>query len=150
MGVRGVFEGGTGEQERRGGGAWLAFGLVWRLGLLQREGVDTIILFSNILRSFIFFPSSSLSHEVAGREGWGEWKVVTASHFSNAMTAYRKLPFAYPLLIARKDCKKAIPSRPWLKANPQRDGFWISDHEISLPPSVKSIALRHEILTKSC
>lgn len=146
-----MVEGGTGEQERSGGG-----GHGWRLGgfgdwgLLQREGVDTIILFSNILRSFIFFPSSSLSHEVAGREGWGEWKVVTASHFSNAMTAYRKLPFAYPLLIARKDCKKAIPSRPWLKANPQRDGFWISDHEISLPPSVKSIALRREILTKSC
>jgi len=48
------------------------------------------------------------------------------------MTAYRKLPFAYPLLMARKACRKAMPSRPWLKANAQRDGFWIRDQDISL------------------
>lgn len=83
----------------RGVGGWVCLGRFqgghgWRLGWVGgleffrgREGVDTIILFSNVLSSFILFPSSSLSRKVAGREGWGEWKVVTASHFSNAMTA---------------------------------------------------------------
>lgn len=53
-------------------------------------------------------------------------------YFWNAMTAYRKLPFANPLRMARKDCRKAMPSRPWLKAKAQREGFWTRDHEISL------------------
>ena len=52
--------------------------------------------------------------------------------FTNDMTAYRKLPFAYPLRMARKACKNAIPSLPWLKANAQSEGFCTSDHEMSL------------------
>lgn len=48
------------------------------------------------------------------------------------MTAYRKVPFAYPLLMARKACRNAMPSLPWLKANAQSDGFCTSDHEMSL------------------
>lgn len=33
-------------------------------------------------------------------------------YLRNAMTAYLKVPFAYPLLMALKACKKAIPSLP--------------------------------------
>jgi len=34
--------------------------------------------------------------------------------------------------MARNDCRNAMPSLPWLRAKAQRDGFWISDQEMSL------------------
>lgn len=57
---------------------------------------------------------------------------MSVPYFWNDITAYRKLPLAYPLRIARKACRKAIPSLPWLSAKAHNDGFWTNDHEISL------------------
>lgn len=57
---------------------------------------------------------------------------MSLSHFWNDTTAYRKLPLAYPLRIARNACRKAIPSLPWLSAKAHSDGFWTNDHEMSL------------------
>ena len=53
-------------------------------------------------------------------------------YFAKAMTAYRKLPLAYPRRMARKACRKAMPSRPWLRAKAQRAGFWTRDQVMSL------------------
>ena len=61
---------------------------------------------------------------------------VTTSYFWNDMTAYRKLPLEYPLLIARKACRKAMPSLPWLKAKAHKEGFCTSDQEMSLRAQV--------------
>lgn len=61
---------------------------------------------------------------------------LSSCYFCNDTTAYRKLPFAYPLRIARNACRKATPSLPWLKANAQSDGLCINDHEISLKSHV--------------
>ena len=42
--------------------------------------------------------------------------------FWNAITAYRNVPLANPLLMARKACRNAKPSRPCEKANAQSAG----------------------------
>lgn len=54
------------------------------------------------------------------------------SYFSNAITAYRNVPFAYPLRIARNACMNASPSRPCEMAKAQREGLAISSREMSL------------------
>lgn len=48
------------------------------------------------------------------------------------MTAYRKVPFAYPLRMARKACRNANPSRPCEMANAQSDGEDTRVQEMSL------------------
>lgn len=83
-------------------------------------------------RASLALALGSLANAVDTQWKWTDFRSNSLYFFSNAMTAYRKLPFAYPLLIARKACRKAMPSRPWLKAKAHSEGFCTSDHEMSL------------------
>ena len=69
------------------------------------------------------------------------WKLFALHYqlFSNTMTVYRNVPFAYPLLIARNACRNEIPSLPCVNAKAHREGDWTSDQEISLHMNQKRI-----------
>lgn len=74
------------------------------------------------------------------------------------MTAYLKVPFAYPLLIARNACRNARPSLPCDMANAHSAGEDTRDHDISLSNELASLKeegkrkrkkKKRQLLTKS-
>lgn len=67
--------------------------------------------------------------------------------FSNTMTAYLKVPFAYPFLMLWKARKKEMKSRPWANANAQREGDVTNSREMSLMNDEPNIRRRWDVVS---